>query len=406
MPAHPIAGVATEDERLWLNLFSELNEVQRRRFAALKALELKWGGVSRVCELTGMSHHTVEKGRDELKSKDTSVPGRLRKMGGGRKRIIDKDPRIKGDIERILDETTAGNPMSRLRWVNKSTYAIADELGSRGANVSEDTVRRILKLQGYTLQANRKSVEGASPPERDAQFRYINAQATGFLRKKQPVISVDTKKKELVGDFKNAGRTWRRKRNPREVNVHDFPDLGKGKAVPYGAYDVALNKGFVNVGVSSDTAEFAVESIRQWWKQLGRACYPRAKELLICADSGGSNSSRSRCWKRFLQDFSDETRLKITVLHFPPGTSKWNKIEHRLFSFISMNWKGCPLTDYQVVVNLIKGTRTATGLEVFARLDTNRYAKGLKVSDEEMASLRIRRHSLHPLWNYTIGPRR
>src|SRR3989338_7014731 len=223
MPAHPIGGMVTEEERLWLSLFSELNEVQRRRFAALKALELKWGGVSRVCELTGMSHHAVKKGVDELRSKDAGVPGRLRKAGGGRKRIIDKDPRVKGDIERILDETTAGDPMSRLRWVNRSTYAIADEIRSRGRKVSEDTVRRILRQQGYTLQDNRKSVEGGSPPERDAQFRYINGQAAGFLRRRQPVISVDAKKKELVGYFKNAGRAWRRKGCPREVNVHDFP---------------------------------------------------------------------------------------------------------------------------------------------------------------------------------------
>jgi hypothetical protein len=263
-----------------------------------------------------------------------------------------------------------------------------------------------MKQQGYTLQANRKTKEGSSPEERDKQFQYINAQAEKFMRKKQPVISVDTKKKELIGNFRNAGRTWRKKGKPEEVNIYDFATLAAGKVVPYGAYDIALNKGFVSVGISSDTAEFSVESIRQWWRQLGVKHYAKAKELLITADCGGSNGSRNRGWKYYLQKFSDESKLTITVLHFPPGTSKWNKIEHRLFSFISMNWRGKPLISYEVVINLIKGTKTSNGLKVYARLDKKNYEKGKKFSNEDIDSLNIRKHVLYPLWNYTVSPSR
>lgn len=396
----------SEADGYWLKVFSELNEVQRRRFAAQRALELKWGGVSHVCILTGMSHHTVKKGIKEITSNDANVSDRLRKQGGGRKKIVDKDPHIKKDIQRILEETTAGDPMGRLKWIHKSTYAIAGELSVSGRKISEDTVRRIMKQHGYTLQTNKKSKEGSSPEERDKQFRYINTQAKRFVRNKQPIISVDTKKKELIGNFKNAGRTWRKKGEPEQVNVYDFPTLASGKAVPYGAYDVTLNKGFVNVGISSDTAEFSVESIRQWWKQLGSKNYAKAKELLITADCGGSNGSRNRGWKYYLQKFSDESDLTITVLHFPPGTSKWNKIEHRLFSFISMNWRGKPLISYEVIINLIKGTKTSAGLKVYARLDKKSYEKGKKFSDDQIDSLNIRKHTIHPLWNYTIKPLR
>lgn len=395
----------SEVDRLWLKVFSDLNEVQRRRFAAQRALELKWGGVSHICALTGMSHHTVKKGVKEITSKTANVSDRLRKQGGGRKKIVDKDPNVKKEIQQILDETTAGDPMGRrLKWINKSTYTIAGELNSRGKKISEDTVRRIMKQQGYTLQANKKSKEGISPEERDKQFMYINTQAKKFIHNKQPVISVDTKKKELIGNFRNAGRTWRKKGEPEEVNVYDFPSLASGKAVPYGTYDVTLNKGFVSVGISSDTAEFSTESIRQWWKQLGIKSYPKAKELLITADSGGSNGSRNRGWKYYLQKFSNESGLAITVLHFPPGTSKWNKIEHRMFSFISRNWRGKPLISYEVIINFIKGTKTSNGLKVYARLDKNIYKKGKEFSDEQMASVNIRKHVLHPFWNYTIRP--
>lgn len=394
--------MVSEADRLWLNVFSDLNEVQRRRFAAQRALELKWGGVSRVCKLTGMSHHTVKKGIEEITSKKGGISGRLRKKGGGRKKIVDKAPKVLKEIEQILDETTAGDPMSLLKWTNKSTYEIAAELRSRKTVISEDTVRRILKQQEYTLQSNRKSKESGSASERDAQFNYINGKVTEFAKANSPVISVDTKKKELVGTFKNAGRTWRKTRTPQKVKVYDFLALAKGKAVPYGAYDVTKNEGFVSVGVSSDTAEFSVESIRQWWKQLGVKHYAKARELLITADCGGSDGSRNRGWKYYLQQLANETRLKITVLHLPPGTSKWNKIEHRLFSFISMNWRGKPLVTYEVIIQLVRATKTNTGLKVFAMLDKRHYEKGKKFTNEQMASVNIQAHSLHPVWNYTI----
>jgi transposase len=396
--------VISESDKLWLKLFSDLNEVQRRRFAALKAIELKRGGVSQVCKLTGMSHHTVKKGMEEIKSKSTDNSGRLRKKGGGRKSIMDKDPKIKEEIERILEESTAGDPMSPLKWTNKSTYTIAAELRAKGKPISEDTICRILKQQEYTLQANKKTNESCSAEERDSQFIYINKKVKAFIERKLPVISVDTKKKELVGAFKNAGRTWRKKNTPEKVSVYDFPALSKGKAIPYGTYDIANNEGFVSVGISNETAEFSVESIRQWWRQLGKKHYASAGELLITADCGGGNGSRSKGWKYYLQKLSNETGLRITVLHFPPGTSKWNKIEHRLFSFISMNWKGKPLISYEVIINLMKGTKTVTGLKVYARLDKRTYAKGKKFSEEEIASVNIRRHSHNPPWNYTISP--
>lgn len=396
--------MVSEADGLWLKVFSDLNEVQRRRFAAQRALELKWGGVSHVCKLTGMSHHTVKKGIEEITSKKTDVSGRLRKKGGGRKKIVDKTPRVLKEINGILGGATAGDPMSSLKWTNKSTYQIASELKAKRIAISEDTVCRLLKQQEYSLQLNRKSKEGGSADGRDAQFNYINSKVKKFAKENSPVISVDTKKKELVGSFKNAGRTWRKKRMPKKVNVYDFPAFAKGKAVPYGAYDVTQNEGFVSVGVSSDTAEFSVESIRQWWKQLGEVHYTHARELLITADCGGSNGSRNRGWKYYLQQLSNETGLKITVLHFPPGTSKWNKIEHRLFSFISMNWRGKPLITYEVIVQLVRATKTSTGLKVYAMLDKKHYEKGKKFSNEQMASVNIRTHSLHPAWNYTISP--
>jgi transposase len=394
----------SEADKLWLKVFSDLNELQRRRFAAQRALELKWGGVSHVCKLTGMSHHTVKKGILEITSKKMADSSRLRKKGGGRKKIVDKAPKVLKEIKRILEDTTAGDPMSSLKWTNKSTYAIAAELKTNNAKISEDTVRRILKQEKYSLQLNKKSREGGNSVERDSQFVYINKQVRTFADSKSPVISVDTKKKELVGNFKNAGRTWRKKGKPKKVNVYDYATLSKGKAIPYGAYDLLQNEGFVSVGISSDTAEFSVESIRQWWKQLGKKHYSHAKELLITADCGGSNGYRNRSWKYYLQKFANQTGLKITVLHFPPGTSKWNKIEHRLFSFISMNWRGQPLVSREVIVNLITGTTTRKGLKVHAELDRSLYPSGIKVSDAEFDNIRITRNEFHGEWNYRIDP--
>ena len=306
----------------------------------------------------------------------------------------------------IMDENTAGDPMSLLRWTNKSTTAIAKELTRQGHRISDETVRRRLIELDYCLQSNRKNLEGGSPDTRDEQFRYINSQVKKFLSLDEPVLSVDTKKKEQVGNFKNSGRIWRRKGKPKEVNMHDFPSLGDGPAIPYGAYNVNRNEGFVNVGITHDTAEFAVESIRRWWKYIGRRYYPEAKRLLICADSGGSNGNRNRAWKYYLQSFVDENSLDVTVCHYPPGTSKWNKVEHRMFSYISMNWRGQPLVSYEAVVNLIGATRTSTGLRVKAKLDEKAYETGVKISDEQMETVKWKPHKKNPQWNYTIMPRK
>ena len=390
----------------FLKVLDTLNESQRRWYVAREAKRIGRGGVTLMGKLTGMSRTTITMGMKELENSETlGYQNRVRKTGGGRKRLEKKDPLLLSLLDKIMEDSTAGDPMGPLKWTNKSTTQIAQELMKYGHTISDESVRRKLHERDYTLQANKKNKEGRSPPERDAQFIYINKLAKRFLKNTEPLISVDTKKKELVGNFKNNGSVWRRKGNPEEVNVHDFPDLGKGKAVPYGAYDVTLNKGFVNVGISSDTSEFAVESIRQWWKQLGRRHHPKAKELLICADCGGSNGSRNRGWKFFLHEFAKESKLRITVCHYPPGTSKWNKIEHRLFSFISMNWKGKPLIDYQVVINFIKNTRTKSGLKVYARLDQKKYEKGLKFSDDQINKIQIKKHHTNPQWNYTISDR-
>ena len=388
--------------RLWLDTLKRCNEVQRRRLAGVKAIEIGWGGVSYVCKLANMSPNTVKKGMYEVKSTKLGKSERLRKIGGGRKKIMNKNPRLKKDFDNFMKDNTAGNPMKNVKWTHKSTYSIAKNLKSKGYSVSEDTIGRMLKKDKYSLQANKKMYEGKTHPDRDEQFCYINEQVDIFLNKKQPVISVDTKKKELVGNFKNSGRIWTKKGQVQHVNAYDFPSFAKGKVVPYGSYYINLNKGFVNIGISSDTAEFAVESIRQWWKQLGKRYYPRAKELLITADSGGSNGYRNRGWKYFLNQLTKETGFKITVLHFPPATSKWNKIEHRMFSFISMNWKGKPLTDYEVIINFIKNTTTTKGLEIFARLDKKQYKIGKKFSDEEMERINIMHHEFRPEWNYSI----
>jgi hypothetical protein len=399
----PVSG----KERRWLKVFRTLNEFQARLFAADKALDLGRGGISQLSALTGLSRTTITKAVEELKSGKVVSPGegRVRRVGGGRKKAEGVDPGVRDLLEKILEETTAGDPMSQLRWTSKSTRTMAAELTRLGHPVTWVTVARCLDDMGYSLQANRKSKEGPQHADRDAQFRYINRQVKALLQTGDPVIWVDAKKKELVGAFKNGGRTWRPKGKPQEVTTKDFPSLAQGKALPYGVYDTGQNRAVVNVGVTHDTAEFAVESIRRWWKLDGRRSYPAAGRLLICADAGGSNGNRLRAWKLHLQQMADQIRIPITVCHYPPGTSKWNKIEHRLFSFISLNWRGQPLINYETIINLIGGTKTRTGLKVKAVLDTNEYETGIKVSDEQLGEIQIRRHKVHPAWNYTILPR-
>ncbi|NQE05033.1 hypothetical protein C5S32_04100 [ANME-1 cluster archaeon GoMg1] len=389
----------------WLKVWSSANEIQKRQIAAVKALELGWGGITTVETLTGMSHTTIRKGIQELQNVDEIKRKRIRMIGGGRKKIEIKYQKVIEYLEKIMDKNTAGDPMSLLKWTNKSTYKISEELKKVGYDICPNTVGRLLKEQDYSLQANVKTIEGSSIPERDEQFKYINKQVKKFIKLGEPVISVDTKKRERVGNFKNNGRTWEKKGLPKEVNVYDFPSLGIGIAILYGIYDVFRNNGFVNVGISYDTSEFAVESIRQWWNLMGKIHYPDLKGLLICADGGGSNGSRRRGWKFFLQELADEMEIPISVCHLPPGTSKWNKIEHRLFSFISMNWKGKPLVNYETIINLISSTTTKAGLTVVARLDDREYEKGRKITDGKMSKIHLKLHSLHPKWNYSIYPR-
>jgi transposase len=390
----------------FLKALSGADPIQARRFAAAKALEVGWGGVSRVSAMTGLSRNTINKGIQELERNDElKQPERLRKPGGGRKRAEKKEPTLISDLEDIMKESTAGDPMSLLKWTHKSTYAIAEELQLKGHKVSHDTVRRLLKGNGYSLQANRKALEGKSGSDRDGQFRYINMQASKFIDAGDPVISVDAKKKELIGDYKNSGRTWRPKGQPELVNVYDFSSSAMGAAIPYGVYDLKRNNGVVNVGKSHNTAEFAVESIRQWWNMVGKYHYAGCKNLLICADGGGSNGSRNRGWKFFLQELADEIGIIISISHFPPGTSKWNKIEHCMFSFISMNWRGKPLSSYETIIKLIGSTKTKKGLRIDARLDERDYEMGIKIPDEDMVRLNISLHKLYPKWNYSLEPR-
>jgi hypothetical protein len=352
-----------------------------------------------------LSRPTITKGVHELKeARHLQAGGWVRRPGAGRKPVELHQPGLHVVLDRLLEESTAGDPRNHLRWTHKSTATLAKELGRRGYVVSDDTVRRRLWAMGYTLQANVKALEGKSPPERDEQFRYINRQVQAFLDRGEPVLSIDTKKKERVGEFKNPGKIWRLRGVPRRVNIYDFIGLGSGVAVPYGAYDVGRNEGFVNVGISHDTAEFAVESLRRWWRWVGRREYPGARRLLLCADSGGSNGNRLRAWKYHLQELAAELGLEITVCHYPPGTSKWNKVEHRLFSFISINWAGEPLVDYQTVVSLIGATRTKSGLRVRAQLDRHLYPSGEKITSSEMALVNLRPHKTFPAWNYTIPP--
>ncbi|WP_406004470.1 ISAzo13 family transposase [Streptomyces sp. NBC_00987] len=385
-------------------LLPHLDERQRRLLMAVEARVLGHGGVRAVARAAAVSETTVRKGVFELEAGEEPL-GRVRRPGGGRKRVADLDPGLRPALLELVEPDVRGDPMSPLRWTVKSTRTLARELTRAGHRVSADTVAGLLREEGFSLQANVKTIEGSQHPGRDAQFRYLNEQAREHRDTGQPVISVDTKKKELVGEFKNSGRQWRPATDPVPVNVHDFADPQLGKAVPYGIYDLAANTGWVNVGIDHDTAAFAVESIRRWWHGQGRSAYPRATRLLITADAGGSNGYRTRAWKLELGALAAETGLTITVCHLPPGTSKWNKIEHRLFSHITMNWRGRPLTSHEVIVKSIAATTTRTGLRVSAELDTNSYPTGVQIGDAEMAALPLTRHTFHGDWNYALHPR-
>ena len=399
-------------QRRFHSLLPFLNERLRRLVAAAESEVIGYGGISAVARATGVSRRAITDGRKELRQRKESrktelAESRIRRKGAGRKRTVEKDPSLLEDLDRLVDPVTRGDPESPLRWTCKSVRRLAEGLQQEGHTVSYQTVAELLHEMDYSLQANQKTLEGSRHADRDEQFEYINRKAQRYLKQGQPVISVDTKKKELVGDFKNAGREWQPQGQPEPVRVHDFeirqPD--KGKVAPYGVYDLARNVGWVSVGVDHDTAAFAVESIRRWWRWMGRPSYPQANRLLITADSGGSNGARVRLWKWELQKLADETGLEISVCHFPPGTSKWNKIEHRLFSFINQNWRGKPLISHEVIIQLIAATTTTTGLAVKSKLDTNTYPAGVKVSDRQMAELQLRRDQFHGDWNYSLLPR-
>jgi hypothetical protein len=402
----------SEIQRRFRSLSPFLDERMRRLVAAAESEAIGYGGVSAVARATGVSRRAITEGIKELSRRKrarsmTLAQSRIRRKGAGRKRTADKDATLLEDLDRLVDPATRGDPESPLRWTCKSVRRLAEELQREGHAVSYQTVAELLHAMDYSLQANQKTLEGSQHADRDEQFEHINRKAQRYLKQGQPVISVDTKKKELVGDFKNAGREWQAKGDPEPVRVHDFeirePD--KGKVAPYGVYDLGRNVGWVSVGVDHDTAAFAVESIRRWWRWMGRPSYPKATRLLITADSGGSNGARVRLWKWELQQLADETGLEVAVCHFPPGTSKWNKIEHRLFSFISQNWRGKPLISHEVIINLIAATTSKTGLSVKSDLDPNIYPAGVKVSDQQMAELRLRRGTFHGDWNYSLLPR-
>ena len=388
----------------YLAIAADLDERGRRRWAAAEARSLGWGGVVAVATATGISDRTIRKGIQELDDPDAAPAARQRRAGGGRKSREHEQPELVEALEELVDSGTRGDPMSPLRWTCKSTRVLAKELSRQGFRVSHTKVGELLRLQGYSLQANRKTIEGKQHPDRDAQFEHINARVRAFQRTGQPVISVDTKKKEPLGNMKNPGRTYRRKGDPEKVKTHDFPDRELGKAVPYGVYDITANEAGVSIGISHDTAEFAVAAIRRWWQRMGSQRYPAAKRLLITADSGGSNSPRTRLWRWALQSFANETGLKLELCHYPPGTSKWNKIEHRLFCHITRNWQGVPLESHEIVVKLIGSTYTEEGLEVHAWLDAKEYEKSKKISDQQLAEVKIKRDQFHGEWNYKILP--
>jgi hypothetical protein len=387
-----------------------LDERSRRQWAATEATAYGWGGIQAVSHATGLSPNTIRKGQVELaaraKSPNAPLSPRLRRPGGGRKKKTDSDPQLSAALEALVDPATRGDPESPLRWTCKSTTQLARELTRQGHPVSPRTVGRLLRADGYSLQGNRKTKEGGSHPDRNTQFEHINATVKQFQRRKQPVISVDTKKKELVGDFKNGGREWRPQGEPDEVRVHDFLDKKLGKAIPYGVYDITNNQGWVSVGIDHDTAQFATAAIGRWWQKMGRRRYPRATELLIMADGGGSNGSRCRLWKVALQSLVDQFQMPIRLCHFPPGTSKWNKIEHRMFCHITQNWRGRPLISHEVIVNLIANTATQQGLRIQAELDKQSYPTGTKVSQADLERVQLKPHKFHGDWNYTIQPTR
>jgi len=385
-------------------LAPELNERTLRLFAAVEAQSLGRGGISLVARALEMSHDRISRGIQDLKSETKLSPDRIRRQGGGRKKQLELDPALKEDLERLISPYTRGDPESPLRWTCKSVRKLAAELNRQGHSVSHSTVATLLREMNYSLQANRKTTEGKQHPDRNAQFEYINQRVRARQKRGQPVISVDTKKKELVGDFENKGQEWHPPGHPEKVRVHDFIDQELGKVAPYGVYDLTQNNGWVSVGIDHDTAAFAVAAIGRWWRKMGRPAYSKATHLLITADSGGSNSSRSRLWKVELQKMANQTGLTITVCHFPPGTSKWNKIEHRMFSFITKSWRGKPLIDRATIVNLIGSTKTEEGLKIRCELDTNHYPKGIKVSDAQLETVKLKKHKFHGDWNYTIHP--
>jgi len=399
-------AVETSIRRKYRALSPALDERQRRLWAASEARALGRGGLAAVVRATGLAKTTVLRGKKQLAAGVKLPAPRVRRPGAGRKRLTELDPQLLAAMQRLVEPSTRGDPESPLRWTCKSTRRLSRELGAQGHPVSHTRVAQLLKEQGYSLQANRKTREGTHHPDRNAQFEHINALVKRQLAAGEPAISVDAKKKELVGDFKNAGREWRPAGRPQEVRVHDFIDRRKGKAIPYGVYDLGRNAGWVSVGVDHDTAAFAVGTIGRWWRDMGRRVYRQARSLLITADSGGSNGSRLRLWKWELQKLADQTALSISVCHLPPGTSKWNKIEHRLFSFISQNWRGRPLLTHATVVDLIGATRTTKGLRVRCVLDTNHYPPKLAISDTQMESLNLVRDDFHGDWNYTIHPRK
>jgi hypothetical protein len=390
------------------SLSAAMTERMRRHWAAAEALALPRGGISLVAEATGLSRTTITAGIRELRQPPAEQPldaSHCRRPGGGRHMLEMDDATLIADLERLVDPCTRGDPMSPLRWTCKSTRQLALALKEQGHKVSHPTVAALLHWLGYSLQVNRKTREGSSHPDRNAQFEFISRRVIAFQKGKQPVISVDTKKKENLGDFKNNGEEWRPEGEPEEVRAKDFPDKRLGKAIPYGVYDLTCNQGWVSVGIDHDTARFAVETIRRWWLEMGKVSYPQADRVLITADGGGSNGSRNRLWKVDLQALANDTGLKISVCHFPPGTSKWNKIEHRMFCHITKNWRGRPLTSRAVVVNLIGSTTTTTGLTIHAELDEGEYPTGTKITDDELAGVCIKRNKFHGEWNYTIFPK-
>jgi hypothetical protein len=386
-------------------LSPHLNERERRLLAATEATAAGYGGIAAVSQATGIAASTIGRGLKELAGEAAIALGRVRRSGGGRKPLTVTNPALLTDLLALVEPGERGDPISPLRWTCKGLRQLAAELTARGHRVSRTVVGELLKRQKFSLQANSKTQEGGDHPDRDAQFIHINQSVKAALAAQQPVISVDTKKKELVGNFKNAGREWRPQGDPEEVGVYDFLSKALGRAVPYGIYDIAANAGWVSVGMNHDTSAFAVQTVRRWWQDIGRVRYPDARSLTITCDGGGSNGYRVKLWKRELQGLADELGIDITVHHLPPGTSKWNKIEHRLFSFISMNWRAKPLISYRVIVDLISATKTDAGLTVCCELDTNLYPKGIVVSDEEMNALNILRAEFHGEWNYTIRPR-